>query len=257
MEELIAYYTQLLIIQYSQGVKARAEVALLAREILADGVFLDVQNAYNLTGNNTAVGKQLDVLGKYAGVDRYYSQLTLTNYFSAIPYTQVGLLPSSPPQFGFNTYASFGGFDYNGLLAYGDVIAANNALTDYNFLQLILLAIINNNSNFSDGSIDSDLYKFFGTNIRAEDTGGMGMIFYISSTITPLMQAIIAKKLLPKPMAVGATIISSIGGLMYDFTTYAQYGSGYNNPFGYGFTTYAQYGSVNGQILTYNQISLE
>lgn len=71
MEDLIRYFTNLLILQYKNKPKAKATIEALTRNSFSDTtgkIFpIEVQNAYNL---DTAVGTQLDVLGKYLGKDR-------------------------------------------------------------------------------------------------------------------------------------------------------------------------------------------
>ena len=71
MEDLIRYFTNLLILQYKNKPRAKATIETLTRNAFSDtqnNIFpIEVQNAYNL---DTAVGKQLDVLGKYLGYDR-------------------------------------------------------------------------------------------------------------------------------------------------------------------------------------------
>lgn len=71
MEDLIRYFTNLLILQYKNKPRAKATIETLTRNAFSDtqnNIFpIEVQNSYNL---DTAVGKQLDVLGKYLGYDR-------------------------------------------------------------------------------------------------------------------------------------------------------------------------------------------
>jgi len=69
VEEIINSYLENIIIQYKNKPNAEAITKTLLNSFLSD-VFLDTEEAYNL---NTATGKQLDVLGKYAGVNRFYS----------------------------------------------------------------------------------------------------------------------------------------------------------------------------------------
>ena len=66
--ELIAYYVNLLVLQYRQKPNARAMVATTVTPVLMDYLPVAVQDAFDL---NTAVGKQLDIIGKYCGVTRY------------------------------------------------------------------------------------------------------------------------------------------------------------------------------------------
>lgn len=69
-EELINYYANLLILQYLGKPKAYATIQTLVTPVVMDQLPIQVQNAFNLLGDDTAVGVQLDVLGKYAGVVR-------------------------------------------------------------------------------------------------------------------------------------------------------------------------------------------
>lgn len=66
-QDLINYYANLLILQYIGKPKAFATIQLLVTPIVMNQLPIQVQNAFNPA---TAVGVQLDVLGKYAGVTR-------------------------------------------------------------------------------------------------------------------------------------------------------------------------------------------
>lgn len=68
VDQLGEYYANLLIIQYRGKENARATVKALAELAVADNLVLDIQNAFDL---DSAIGVQLDVVGKYAGVSRY------------------------------------------------------------------------------------------------------------------------------------------------------------------------------------------
>lgn len=66
-QEIIDYYVNLLILQYRGKARARAHMSALVGEVVMDQLPLSVQNGYDV---ETAVGAQLDVLGKYVGVSR-------------------------------------------------------------------------------------------------------------------------------------------------------------------------------------------
>ncbi len=65
--EILEYYAKLLIIQYRDKPKAFATIKLLASLVVMDQLPNDVMSAFDI---DTAVGAQLDILGKYAGVQR-------------------------------------------------------------------------------------------------------------------------------------------------------------------------------------------
>lgn len=248
VSDLIAYYANLLIIQYHDQPKAQATIELITEVMLANNILLDIQNAYDV---DTAVGAQLDVIGKYVGVDRYYSELELSNYFSMVDYSQAGSLPSSPPQWGFCNYSNFSSFAYNGSLDYADIITVSNALNDDSYRFLIRLKIILNNINYSHQQIDEEMWNAFGATLRPESAGGMEMLYFISSELTSLIQAIVAKNLLPKPMGVGLLTVTGVTGDMFALTDYA----GHESPFGDGLIDYASFAATPGQILNYSQIN--
>lgn len=65
--ELIAYYVDLIILQYKEKPKARGTVDFLVSMPIANQIYTATQNAFDL---ETAVGVQLDTLGKYVGASR-------------------------------------------------------------------------------------------------------------------------------------------------------------------------------------------
>lgn len=99
MEDLIRYFTNLLILQYKNKPKAKATIEALTRNAFSDtqnNIFpIEVQNAYNL---DTAVGKQLDVLGKYLGYDRILP-IPIDNTFKFAEYDE-----SINPEQGYSEY---------------------------------------------------------------------------------------------------------------------------------------------------------
>lgn len=66
-QEVIDYYVDLLQIPYNSNQQNRDFIAALVKMTIMDQLPLQAQNAFNV---NTAIGKQLDVLGKYVGAKR-------------------------------------------------------------------------------------------------------------------------------------------------------------------------------------------
>ena len=67
LEKIIEYYKNLLIIQYHNKVKARETVAEWVKCMSGDALFLQLQNAFDI---DKAVGAQLDLIGKFVGLQR-------------------------------------------------------------------------------------------------------------------------------------------------------------------------------------------
>lgn len=68
MSSTDSYYSNLLIMQYNGKPKAKATIEACV-SLLPDDLLLEVLNGFDI---ETSIGKQLDILGEYVGVDRYY-----------------------------------------------------------------------------------------------------------------------------------------------------------------------------------------
>lgn len=138
---------------------------------------LDVQAGFNLIAPGTAVGVQLDVLGKYAGVTRT-----------------------------------------------GQGFSGQITLNDTDFLSLVRIAIIKNSSGSSLAEIQQLIFTYFANQILVFDYQNMQMSFLVSTSIgsTDLLQLFITEGLLPKPMAVqvGVIIYSPVIDQFFGFRTY-------------------------------------
>jgi hypothetical protein len=66
--EIKSYYSSLLIMQYSEQPNAVATVQAFVNMLVANQLPATLEDAFTI---DTAVGVQLDVLGKYVGADRY------------------------------------------------------------------------------------------------------------------------------------------------------------------------------------------
>lgn len=68
MSQTDEYYSNLLILQYHSKPRAKATIEAVV-SLLPDDLIQEVTNGFDI---ETAVGKQLDMLGEYIGVDRFY-----------------------------------------------------------------------------------------------------------------------------------------------------------------------------------------
>lgn len=209
--DVINYYTNLLIIQYHDKPKAQATIRLVMGELLASGILLDIQNGYNL---DTAVGVQLDVLGKYIGTDRFYDDTNLNDFFSLVTYGELASNPNTDPIFdgrwGFIDYADYDSADqHNGTLNYNSILAQAFTLNDDDYRTLLKFKIIKNYSNGSHKSIDDALFKFFGDDIVMTQTATMEITYTVPANLSAVMLAAIDKDVLPRPAGVNLLLAVS------------------------------------------------
>jgi len=244
MDELIAYYVNLLIVQYNGRPKARATIELFTRELLASNIFDQIKNAYDI---ENAVGKQLDVIGKYVGIDRYYKDTELTDFFAYTDYVESN--PDTLEKYGFSNYSQPVAPQFNGTLTYDSVIAKDFKLNDDDYRTLLKLRIVQNYSNSSHESIDTSLFQFFGLNIIPDSEGDMKMYYFIRAPRTEIMRAAVYKNVLPKPMGVKILYLINYSDPIFGFATYDATPSSIQ-----GFTTYIDYDTKVGETLTYTKL---
>lgn len=201
MSDLTDYYANLLIIQYNGKPKASASIDSMAKSLLASEVSFDVRDGYDI---DTAVGVQLDVLGKYADIDRFYYSYEFTDdYFGFADANNMGGVSANIIGFDdANAPDKAGAF-----LSSDDVISNNLVLSDDVYRQLIKLRIIQNNSTHDNKSISDALFEFFGTNIIMNDNQDMTITYLVGDASNPLVQVALQKEVFPKPIGVGMQVI--------------------------------------------------
>lgn len=244
VQGIVDYYVNLLIIQYHNKPKAKAMIDLFVSQLIASGIIFDVRDGYNL---ETAVGKQLDVIGKYVGVNRTFKAQDLHDFFGLTFYDEVD--PDLMDKWGFTNYTNFDTLIENGTLTYNSIILKDFNLSDEDFRVIIKLKIIQNNSNHSYKSINDSMFAFFGNELIPDSDQDMHMYYFVPAAFSQIILAAIIKKVLPKPMGVGLSYITQTD-TFFGFSTYD-----ITNPRITGFSEYADYSTKSGEILNYSKIS--
>lgn len=153
--ELLEYYANLLIIQYNNKPKAKATIKAVTKLVLANLLVLQIRDGFDW---ETAVGVQLDIIGKWVGVTRFYNgQLFyFRSWFSLINWNST----PDAAQGGFSTYTDFNYLD-GGFLDYANIKPTQNRLNDYAYCIMIGLKIIKNNINTTCKNIDDAIWEYF------------------------------------------------------------------------------------------------
>lgn len=200
-EELVQYYQDLLIIQYSNKENAGQMVSLFVSAAMLYEVICNIRKGFD---PNTAKGEQLDIIAKYVGATRIVNGIDFfRNYF------------------GFAPYGSVAPFTFYGFIAYGDIpgdvqfrsYAESGqslfTLTDDELRTIIKLAIIRNNSLATVKLIDDFLFETFGADVYMNEVSNMNIAYYVTeSGQQRLFQIARALNILPVPAGVGAVVIT-------------------------------------------------
>ena len=175
-----------------------AHVAIFAKQLLMDAVALDVRGAYDVA---TAVGPQLDVLGKYVGLDRMIGDPTPLPFFG---FWRTGGTYSND----HGLRSSTGGQNADAVFFRAGFFGTRNtALSDASYALMLALKIILNTSDGTLASIQAFLAALVPGAVTVVDNGDMTLTYTIVGKI-PVSSTLLAAYL-PRPMGVGVTIRSA------------------------------------------------
>ena len=196
LQDVVRFYQDRLILQYRGLPKASATIAILVKQAVCDYITAQLQTAFDVA---TAVGPQLDILGKYVGVVRTIGPVASVTTYGMERYGGGG----NP-----NGFLRYNGTTNTGVvwMRYGYSQQNVTALTDAAFRVVIQLKILLNVNDGTLATIMAYLETFFPGQITLVDNANMSLTYTVSpsvplaiSTITPF---------LPKPMGVGITVNS-------------------------------------------------
>ncbi len=163
LENLIAYYRNLLILQYKKLPRATKHLEAFLRQVVIFDFLETVSNGFDL---ETAEGNQLTKLGFFLGVDREVRQIHLEKYFGSRSYTTLNktseeTLNSLNNLVGSRSYErpETPGklWNYQSLVEY-----TYSYLSDSQLRKFIKMKIAINRGNCSLKSIDDFFQTFFG-----------------------------------------------------------------------------------------------
>ena len=226
-EELIAYYVNLLILQYRTKTKAPDTIEALITQLMIFDLIEAVENGFDIS---TAVGVQLDILAKYLNADRAVNPPSLTgSFFGSIRESQV--LPTESVCGSIrNDEATLPPFQQ---LTYETNISISLLLNDTDF-RILLQATRDFNSNKQSASfVYLFLNTFFPNNVIFVDNKNMTIIYIFPEAARFFAEIFAEDNVLPKPAGVGLTVtfVSELANLFsllsYDAQSIPSYANGF------------------------------
>lgn len=231
-DELVQYYGNLLLSQYEGLPLATGMVESFVKPIIMNQLPNQIMNGFTI---GTAVGPQLDVLGKYVGVKRSgvgVSQQPIT--LSDSDFTtliMIGIFRNNPKIYTQAVFASF-------------LLGPPTNYVNGQFPSA---------GGFTLFAIDIFLQTFFQGGIYCYDGLDMQISYLVTATVvanSDLLQMVITQGLLPKPMGVGLSNVIYLSAVsLFSMVSYSDFtivaGSPrYNIPTWDGATTYG----INQQV---------
>lgn len=197
--DLINYYVNLLAIQYKTLNNSQLTIQALAAEVVADQIFLQVEEGFAL---DTAIGAQLDILAGYVGAPR-----EIFGYNPSIPYFALyGYSDSIPTNVGFASYSDTSD-PVDNWLSYS-TSQTTFVLSDGQLRSLIQYLIAVHGSDHTLKSIDEILQTFFGQYATVADDEDMSIVYtHQSSDPNTLFSIINTLNRLPHPAGVAISVV--------------------------------------------------
>lgn len=200
LDEIKSWAKDLIILQYHQSPKNRQLIDLMVELIFAKNLILQIRDL--CLNVDKSEGAQLDVVGKWVGIDRYYDAIDLwdQSYTSLVNYTNVSADDYYQWQGGFSNFENFAD-NGGGFLTYKawiDTRTKVNQMGDNYFRQLIKLKIIKNSIRFTNKNIDDAIWEW--SNGQVYTTWGtMEVTYHYPSKLYNLIQLALFKNVLLAP----------------------------------------------------------
>lgn len=195
LSDITDYYVNLLIIQYHNKPKARATIRLFINLVWANMIILQLRDAFDW---RTAIGKQLDIVADWVGIDRFYNGqlIFLRPWFALIDWD------STPDnlQGGFSEFDTFETIE-GGILDYDELKPSQNEFSDDSFRLMIGLKIIKNSINFTAKNIDDAIWDYFEGDVYTV-WNGKKLEYWYQPDLSIVMQVAQLKEVLPRPSGV-------------------------------------------------------
>lgn len=200
LQQLKEYYSNLLIVQYNGKPKAKATIELFVDLLFANVLILQIQDAFDW---KTAVGVQLDIIGKWVGVSRSYNgSLYWGNTYLSYPKSSQ-LVPNDNTdslQHGYSDYSTFDS-DTGNILTYNDVGFVEQSLNDDDYRVVIGLKIIKNSINHTAKNIDDAIWDYFNGEVYTTWQSHQ-ITYHYPASLTTIIEICNYKNVLPAPTGV-------------------------------------------------------
>ena len=168
--------------------------------IFANLILLQIQNAFDW---KTAVGEQLDIIGKWVGVSREYAgSLYWGKKYLSYPSWDI-LTPDDKTdalQHGYSDYETFDS-DIGGTLTYNEIGFLKQQLNDEDYRVVIGLKIIKNNLVHTCKNIDDAIWNYFNGEVYTT-WEPHEITYHYPASLSVVMNVCDYKNVLPAPTGV-------------------------------------------------------
>ena len=209
-ENLLQYYSNLLIVQYHNCPKAIATVKLHIGTLLSNMIPWKLRDL--CLNVDKSVGKQLDIIGEWVGVNRYIS---IDRYQYESWYAYIDWDNESEPnseQGGLRDWSNVQLKIDGKFLGYEHLVTTQKGLNDDIFRYLIKLKIIKNNIDCNPKTIDKAIQQLFGDEVYTVWGECMLLVYKYKPSKASIIELARDKGVLPCPSGVEMRLEELING---------------------------------------------
>ena len=195
LAELQDYYPSLLILQYREKTRWTQLIQSIVQEAWLDGIVQTESACFDL---DTAVGAQLDIIGKIVGVSRNIYGLDLSHtFFELTSYT------GSPSGINMQLYSDTVAGPEIMLTYRTDAIYS---MSEFEMRTMIKFKIIYNNVMRSTKGITEAMFALFGSSVTVVDNKNMSLTLSVKQPYYNVFTVANYLGYIPKPMGISYTI---------------------------------------------------
>ena len=206
VEQLKKAFADYLIIQYRGAEKNRKFIKLMVDVVFANVLALQIKQGCLSVENS--IGKQLDIVGEWVGVNRFYDNSIIWDkkYFSFVDWKKT---PDLTVQAGYSNYINFLALDGATLTwkKLQEIRIASYQLGDDLYRNLIKLKIIKNSIRHTKKDIDNAIYSWSNGQVYTTWTK-MGIQYNYRQQYSQIIGLAMLKNCLPVPC--GCTITTQL-----------------------------------------------
>jgi hypothetical protein len=164
LEQLKDAYANLLIVQYHDQPNAIATIKANIEILLSNMLLWKIRDCWDIDDTELCIGAQLDIIGKWVGVDRYFVGPSFGGDFYIAFYDEDTITEPNANQGCLRDEDEITVSD-GAFILDESVISVTNRLNDDDFRLLIKLKIIKNNTIMSCKNIDDSIFKLFANDV--------------------------------------------------------------------------------------------
>ena len=198
LEELKSAYSNLLIAQYHQGVNSVATIKANIETLLSNMLLWKIRDCWDIDDTELCIGTQLDIIGKWVGVDRFYTQIPIDGMKLAYYDWNEIDEPIEMSQGGLQDWNNIRATD-GAFMNYYQIISVTSRMNDNDFRTIIKLKIVKNNTIISCKNIDDAIQIIFDDLVYTTWDNPMEVLYNYSPTKGVIIKLAEIKNCLPCP----------------------------------------------------------